>query len=238
MATHLIQSGKKVIIVGRTESTVSSVSREIGATDSYVLDTGDLPSIPPFITKVLSDHPDLDCLINNAGVQTPLQVLGPDYDFDLSKADQEIDINIRGPLHLSTQLINHFNKLPNGGVIMNVSSSLGFNPISYINPVYCGTKAWLHFFTMNLRTQLSKAGSQIRVIEIVPPMVETDLHRDRKDPDDNKGGKAMKVDDFMKAVVQGWEADQDVIAPGMAADGVRDWYTTFGGSYEDAVKMR
>ena len=36
---------------------------------------------------------------------------------------------------------------------------------------------------MNLRTQLAAVDSKIKVIEIVPPSVETALHRDRKDPD-------------------------------------------------------
>jgi short-subunit dehydrogenase involved in D-alanine esterification of teichoic acids len=142
---------------------------------------------------VIKDHPKVDCLINNAGVQRPFQVLGPDYDFDLAKADQEIGINIRGPLHLSLAFLPHFNGQPHGGVIMNVSSVLGFLPYSVINPVYNGTKAWVQMFSMNLRTQLAQAGSQIRVVEIVPPSVGTDLHRERMDPDDNKRAKGGNV---------------------------------------------
>jgi len=55
------------------------------------------------------------------GVQRPLDV----NQFDLGKADQEIDINIRGPMHLAIAFLDHLKGLPNGGVIMNVSSVLG-----------------------------------------------------------------------------------------------------------------
>ena len=140
MAADLVRRGKKVIIAGRTQSKLETAAKEMGAAAYYTLDTGNVASIPSFINQIITDHPDLDCLINNAGVQRPLQILGPDYGFDLSSADQEIDINIRGPMHLTVGLIDkHFKKL-DGAVIMFVSSVLGFSPFSVINPVYNGTK--------------------------------------------------------------------------------------------------
>ena len=99
-----------------------------------MLDTGDIPAIEPFVKKVISDHPEVDCLvrlsspndmwlscsslnrthfffrilkINNAGVQRPLDV----NNFDLKKADQEIAINISGPMHLAMGFLDHF-KVP------------------------------------------------------------------------------------------------------------------------------
>ncbi len=55
MAIDLLKRGKKVIILGRSEDTLSSVSNEIGATGYYVLDTGDVSSISPFISKITTD---------------------------------------------------------------------------------------------------------------------------------------------------------------------------------------
>ncbi len=237
MAIDLIRRGKQVILAGRTESTLAATAKEIGATAHYVLDTGDIPSINPFISKITSEHPDLDCVINNAGIQVPLQLFGPDYDFNLDKADQEININIRGPLHLCVGLIQkHFVNLPSA-VIMNVSSGLGFVPFMVINPVYNGTKAWLHFFTTTIRTQIEHAGKNIKVIEIVPPAVETDLHRDRVNPDDNKkssGAKtSLSIEEYMADVSKGWEADQDTIAPGMSQTSVDAWENAFGKRYKE-----
>lgn len=241
IAQSLIKRGKKVIIAGRTEDTLKATATEIGAAAYYVLDTGRISAIPAFIDTILGDHPELDCLINNAGVQRPFQVMGPEYEFDLSQADEEIDINIRGPMHLSVLLVQkHFSKLQDGAVIMNVSSVLGFNPFSVINPVYNGTKAWVHMFTTNLRTQLSQLddgkGGKIKVVEIVPPQVESDLHRDRTDPDDNKKHKsssAMSVEEFIKDVEEGWEKDLDTIAPGVATKSVTAWEETMGKVYKE-----
>lgn len=133
VAKSFIKKGKKVIIAGRTESKLKDAAKEINAAAYYVLDTSDIKAIPSFIEKITKEHPELDCIVNNAGVQRPFQVFGPDYDFDLSKADQEIDTNIRGPLHLCIGLSKHLNEKKNP-VIMNVSSVLGWCPFSLINP--------------------------------------------------------------------------------------------------------
>jgi short-subunit dehydrogenase involved in D-alanine esterification of teichoic acids len=236
MSEYLISQGKKVIIVGRTEKTLAQSAKELGhGTVYFVLDTGNIPAIPSFIQKVIEEHPEVDCLINNAGVQRPLNV----NSFDFAKADQEIDINIRGPMHLAIGFLEHFKSKPSA-TIVNVSSVLGYIPTSIINPVYNGTKAWLHFWTMTLRTQLGKSsdGKQIKVVEIAPPTVATDLHRDRQDPDDNKKDKnpnSLDVSEFMEYVREGFEADKDTIGAGTSVEVVERWYKEFGSDYEKAA---
>lgn len=238
MAESLIGMGKEVIIAGRTESSLKKTASEIGAKAWYVLDVSDIPSVAGFVKKITSEHPELDCVINNAGVQRPFQILGPDYGFDLEKADMEIDTNIRGPMHLCVGLVPHFNGLPEGGVIMNVSSVLGYNPVSLVNPIYNGTKAFVHFFTMNLRSQLREAGSKIKVVEIVPPTVETSLHRERKNPDDNKkdsgNSSALSVPEFMEQIEAGWKNNDDTCAAGQGRELVKKWYDTYGELYTKA----
>ena len=65
----------------------------------------------------------------------------------------------------------------------------------------------VHCFSSNIRTQLQRVRSQVRVIEIVPPTVETDLHRERKTLDDNMKSEgnesAMSVDNFIAEVEKG-----------------------------------
>lgn len=239
ISAYLLSKNVKVIIAGRTESKVRTTAHEIGATDYYVLDTGEVNKIPSFVKSLLEKHPELDCLINNAGVQRPLQVLKDDPSEFLRKADQEIDINIRGPMHLTLALLDHFkSKKESGGgaTIINVSSALGFVPFSLITPVYNGTKAWLHSWSVNLRTQLHRGGFEsIKVIEIVPPAVESDLHREREDPDDNKKHKnpnSLSIEEFMGFVSKGLERGDDVIAPGLAQEIVGEWYAGLGKRYE------
>ncbi|KAH6951368.1 hypothetical protein DER45DRAFT_382455 [Fusarium avenaceum] len=234
IAEYLISKGKKVLLVGRTESNLQSTTKEIGAAGYYLLDTGKISEIPEFIKKVISEHPELDCLINNAGVQRPIDALKND-DF-LQKADEEININIRGPMHLSLGLIPHFKEKPNA-LIVNLTSGLAYIPFSVINPVYNGTKAWLHFFSMNLRTQLKN--TSIRVVELAPPMVATDLHRERENPDDNKKEYAphtLTLEEFMSEITPKLERGDDTIGAGMAAKAIDTWFDAFGGRYEEAAK--
>ncbi|KAJ4317101.1 hypothetical protein N0V94_005108 [Neodidymelliopsis sp. IMI 364377] len=232
LSQRLIADGKKVLIAGRTESKLQDACKEIGASGYYVLDTGDVSAIPSFVEKITKEHPDLDCLVNNAGVQRPLDVNKMQAGEFLDKADQEIDINIRGPMHLALRLLPHLKEKENG-LIVNVSSVLGFVPFSIINPVYCSTKAWMHFWSVDLRAQLK--GTKVRVVEIVPPTVATDLHREREDPDDNKKEKnksALGVDEFVEEVVGKWEKGEETIGAGMANEIVESWEGGMGKVYE------
>lgn len=236
MAQYFVSKGKKVLIAGRTESNLKEAHKNIKCTAYYVLDTGEISAIPSFIKKITKEHPELDCLVNNAGVQRPLQVLKDDPADLLSKADQEIDINIRGPMHLAVGLLEHFKSKPDGAVIVNVSSVLGFVPFSIINPNYNGTKAWLHFWSMALRTQLKS--TRVRVVEMAPPMVGTALHRDREDPDDNKkskDGNALDVEEFMDEVTKQLEAGDEMISAGMGQGIIKKWHDAFGETYGKAA---
>jgi short-subunit dehydrogenase involved in D-alanine esterification of teichoic acids len=235
IARYFVSKGKKVLIAGRTESNLKSSAEEIGASGYYLLDTGKVSEMPAFVEKLTKEHPDLDCIVNNAGVQRPLEI-GKTPDF-LSKADQEIDINIRGPMHLTLALLPHLETKP-AALVINVSSVLGFVPFSIINPVYNGTKAWLHFWSMNLRTQLQQAGSKVRVVEIAPPTVETDLHRDRSNPDDNKkdhNPDALSVEEFMEVVTERLERGDEIISAGMGEGLVKQWLEAFGPIYAKAA---
>ncbi|KXJ90262.1 short-chain dehydrogenase [Microdochium bolleyi] len=246
LSEYFISKSVKVILVGRTESNLQSTAKEIGAAAYYVLDTGNTAAIPEFVARVTREHPEIDCLVNNAGIQRPLDATKDDAETFLEKADKEIDVNIRGPMHLALHFLPHFRGKQGGQpqpcTIMNVSSGLGFVPFSIINPVYNGTKAWVHFWSLNLRTQLGKQGGgleHVRVVEIVPPMVESDLHREREDPDDNKkknNNMALTMAEFMKDVTQGLEGGKTTVGAGMALKSIEKWEGAFGGMYEDAAK--
>ncbi len=236
LSKYFISKGKKVIIAGRTESNIQATAKEIGAAGYYLLDTGSTSDIPSFVERITSEHPELDCLVNNAGVQRPLQIQEQSGDEFLSKADQEIDINVRGPMHLAVRLLPHLRSKPRA-LIINVSSVLGYVPFLVINPVYNGTKAWLHFWSMNLRSQLRDTG--VRVVEIAPPMVESDLHREHTDPDDNKkknNPMALTMEEFMDETARKLENGDETISAGIGGDLVKRWFDTFGDMYVNMYK--
>jgi uncharacterized oxidoreductase len=65
-----------------------------------------------------------------------------------------------------------------GAAIINVTSGLGIVPL-IITPVYSATKAALHSFSISLRKQLTN--TSVKVFEIIPPIVDTDLDRGARD---------------------------------------------------------
>ena len=88
LAEYFLSLGKKVVIVGRTEEKLKAASAKLKDAPFYVLDAGQTSSLPATVERILQEHPEIDCLVNNAGVQRPLDVIN----LDLAKADNEIDI--------------------------------------------------------------------------------------------------------------------------------------------------
>lgn len=223
MAEYLQSQGKKVILVGRTESNLREASKSLKDAPYYTLDTGKTSTISSFASQVIKEHPEVDCLINNAGVQRPLHITS----LDLKKLDEELDINIRGPIHLADAFLEHFSKKPHA-VIMNVTSVLGFVPFSVINPSYNASKAYMHFYTETMRVQLKN--TNVRVVEIAPPAVHTNLHRERSDPSDYKNiPNVIDTKQFIQEVSQQWKDNKDVITAGPGHAMVNKWYDAFGG---------
>jgi uncharacterized oxidoreductase len=110
----------------------------------------------------------LNVLVNNAGIQFRAQLGQPG---EWRRIREEIAINFEAPVHLSMLFVPHLREQRHPA-ILNVTSGLGFAPMARV-PVYSATKAAMHSFTMSLRHQLSD--TQIRVVEIIPPAVDTDL---------------------------------------------------------------
>lgn len=165
-------------------------------------------------------------------MQRPLDVNSDDPKELLQNADQEININIRGLMHLNVELLQHL-KSKSNALVVNVSSVLGFVPMSLINPVYNGTKAWLHFWTVVLREQLK--GTNVKVVELAPPSVGTDLHRERQNPDDNKrenNPTALTVDEFMEEVMGKWKKGDELITAGPGNNIMNTWEESMGDLYK------
>ena len=111
----------------------------------------------------------MNVLVNNAGIQRYPRLAEGEGDW--AAAAQEIAINLEAPLHLTTLLVPHLRQQQNPAVV-NVTSGLAFAPLARA-PIYSATKAALHSFTLSLRHQL--AATPVRVVEIIPPAVNTDL---------------------------------------------------------------
>lgn len=227
IAANFIKHGKKVIIAGRTESKLLEAQEELGEAciATITVDVADTALLSDFAKRVTADYPEVDCLVNNAGVQKLLNFKAGDVDPDT--VHQEVNININALVLLSSFFSTHFQS-KKASVIMNVSSGLAYVPINQV-PVYCATKAFVKSFTLSLRAQLKE--TSVKVIEIAPPLVESDLHREHEDPDNNKkanNSMAITQDEFIAEVEQGLLAGAPEVGAGMSKGMIKTWQASFG----------
>ena len=168
LAERFLSLGNEVIICGRNEANLRAVKAKHPQVHIRVSDTGKESDRIALWAWATATFPQLNVLINNAGIQRKVDLSQSE---PWSDTDQEIAINLGGPIHLSRIAIPHLLKQERPA-IMNVSSGLAFVPLTAA-PVYSATKAAIHSFTLSLRYQLRN--TPIQVTEIIPPAVRTNL---------------------------------------------------------------
>jgi uncharacterized oxidoreductase len=160
--------GNTVIVAGRRRELLDRIVAEHDGMDSVTLDVADPASIAAARDRVLAAHPDLDVVVNMAGIMVPEDLHGPDF---VATAESTVTTNLLGTIRMVAAFVPHLAARPDG-VLMNVSSGLAFVPLP-MTPTYNATKAAVHSFTQSLRVQL--ADTSLQVLELVPPAVKTDL---------------------------------------------------------------
>lgn len=105
--------------------------------------------IKQYIDWVTENYPEVNVLVNNAGIQQRFNVLKADAKKNWDYFNKEITTNIEAPFHLS-MLFAPFFATKEEATIINVTSGLAFTPFA-IAPIYSATKAAVHSFTMSLR---------------------------------------------------------------------------------------
>jgi uncharacterized oxidoreductase len=168
-AKRFLDAGSKVIICGRREDKLQEAKQTYPELHTRVCDIGLEADRVALFEWVTTEFPDLNVLVNNAGIQLRTQL--SEMHLTWAQQQQEIAINFEAPVHLSILFIPFLKDRKNPAII-NVTSGLAFTPGAFA-AVYSATKAALHSFTLSLRYQLSK--TNITVIEVAPPAVQTDL---------------------------------------------------------------
>ena len=210
LARQLSERGNRVIICGRSEEALQEAQTEVPTLLTRVCDVADPESRRALLAWLNTAHPGLNVVVNNAGVQYRRNFTDATALQDL---DQEVLINFTAPIHLIGEILPQLRQRPQA-VIVNVSSGLAFVPMADV-PVYCATKAAIHSFTLSLRHQLRATG--IRVVEMVPPIVDTGLGSGARSKGTSRQ-HMMSPDDFATEALALLENDQDEILVGMAAN--------------------
>lgn len=182
LAKQFVENGNTVIICGRRQTKLNEAKKALPQLITFQCDVSDIEQRRALYRFCIEKHADLNILVNNAGIQRIIDYQKGEADY--LDGDNEIAINLEAPFHLTALFVPHLMAQQESAVI-NVSSGLGLVPL-VAAPVYSATKAALHSFSISLRRQLE--GTRVKVFEILPPIVETELHDNARE----RRGEKMK----------------------------------------------
>ena len=197
LAEALHKRGNKVIISGRRKGHLEAVVKANPGIKAIELDIADPDNIKAVAQKLIREHPDLNVLINNAGIMEPDQAAGI---IDEKLLTSTVTTNLLGPIRLTSALVNQLKS--RRGVILYNTSVLGFVPLA-VTAVYSATKAALHSYALSQRFLLRDSG--VRVLEMVPPWVRTELMNSQE------AEQAMPLDQFISEILEALGTDAEEI---------------------------
>ncbi len=198
-AEGFMAAGSKVIICGRREERLNDLRENYPRLITRACDVSKAADREALADWVLQNHSELNILMNNAGVQLVLDMTKP---VDLDRIQAEIETNVVAPVHLTSLFAQHLATKADAAVI-NISSGLAFAPLAFM-PVYCATKAAVHSLTLSLRHQLKN--TSVKVFEIIPPSVDTELGHDRRE-DKTQSHGGIPIADFIAEAMEAIKDD-------------------------------
>ena len=209
LAAALVNQGNEVIICGRRRRKLQGAKAKIPSLQTWVCDVSKATSRHSLVRWATSSFKALNVLVNNAGIQQTIDFTkGPR---DAHHAREEIEVNLIAPIQLVALLVPHLSRKKEAAIV-NISSGLAFTPLAAV-PVYSATKAAIHSLSLSLRHQLG--ATSIRVFEVAPPIVRTELggrKRARKDAE----GLVMTPDEVAGGVLEALARNQYEVALGAA----------------------
>ena len=205
-ARQFLAEGANVIITGRNQTKLDEAKRLFPSLTVIKSDVENPEDSKVLFEKVVSLG-GIDILYNNAGVGSPALNLGIANEQILKNAIYEMNINYFGVIRLNTLFIDML-KSRTESAIINTTSILSLVP-ALEEPTYSATKTALSFYTRTLRKNLEILGSNVKVFELLPPVVATEMTAQRND-------KKMTPGQLVKALISGIKKDQFTIRVGDA----------------------
>ncbi|MNK04659.1 Bile acid 7-dehydroxylase 2 [compost metagenome] len=203
-AKQFLQIGAKVIITGRNQDKLDAARKAYPTLITIQSDAGNKDDAYSLFDKV-SQLGGIDILYNNAGVGVPPKNLGIADDAHLKGAAYEMEVNYLGVIRLNN-LFMEMLKSRDESAIINTTSILAMVP-SLVEATYSASKSALAFYTKSLREHLKILRANVKVFELLPPLVDTDMVADRDD-------KKISAEQLVKGLIAGLERDQYTIRVG------------------------
>jgi uncharacterized oxidoreductase len=193
-----LKEGNEVIICGRTKATLDDAQKRFPQLNTIVADLSNPKGRETLTTEIRSRFPKLNVLVNNAGICSVTDILHPSY---LTTLESELATNLIAPVALIQQLLPILSE-QHDATIVNVTSGYVFIP-SVQSSAYSVSKNGLRTITQSLRFQLHK--TSIRVVEVIPPAVDTQMNK-------GKNISLVKTEVFAQKVFKGLiNGDEEIV---------------------------
>lgn len=205
-AKQFLKIGAKVIITGRNQAKLDAAKQAYPALIALQSDVA-IEADAKALFKTVKALGGIDILYNNAGVLAAPSNLGIANDKHLEDATYEMEVNYFGVIRLNNLFLDML-KSRSEAAIINTTSILSMSP-SLIEATYSSSKTALAFYTISLREHLKIIGSKLKIFELVPPLVATEMTAERND-------KKITSEEMIKGLVNGLLKDHYTIRVGDA----------------------
>ena len=180
-ALALAQAGAKIIATGRRKSELDALSKECGSIVSVAGDLNDTS----FVDDLVGQARDVDIMVNNAGILK----YAPLMDMTDKDCEDMFRTNVLASFRITLAVARSMMARRRGHII--IVTSIAAREVYQLGVIYCATKHALSAFARGLR--IESQGHGIKVTEIAPGMVDTDI---RASSDHPRVLEALKVRKF------------------------------------------
>ncbi|SFD66891.1 SDR family oxidoreductase [Flavobacterium phragmitis] len=202
---QLTEIGATIIVTGRKQDALDETKKQFPNVHTFQSDVSCPKDINDLFDAVTTLFPDLNLIINNAGMMRLIDL--KDKSIDLENINREIATNLTGTVQMVHQFLPHLLKQKSAGIV-NVSSGIAFMSYSPA-PIYSATKAGVRAYTQALRLQLQD--TNVSVFEMIPPGVITNLQNEWiKQPNP---AMMMTADKMVKISIDGLLKDKKELKP-------------------------
>ena len=161
IARRFAADGARVIVSARRSDRIAELAKELGSNVlPLTFDVRDRAAVADAVSGLPPEFAAIDVLVNNAGLALGLE---PAYEASLDDWDAMIDTNCKGLAYCTRAVLPGMVERGHGHVI-NLGSIAGTYPYPGGN-VYGATKAFVHQFSLDLRSDLQGTGVRVTSVE-------------------------------------------------------------------------
>jgi NAD(P)-dependent dehydrogenase (short-subunit alcohol dehydrogenase family) len=154
-----------------------------------------------FVTSLKVKNKSIDILVNNAGIWLGKEINNVTFE----EYQKLISINLTGVFlgikHLTPSLIEAGEKTKFGSSVINLSSVAGLVG-SQLDPLYSMTKGGITTFTKSMAIYFGKKKYPIRINQVHPGIIETDMGKQVAEARINQNPKMTKEESYSSGIMQ------------------------------------